>query len=104
MSQNWSLEFADQLKYVGLCPVYEFIFHPTRKWRFDCVPDIKIKLAVELEGGIWIGGRHNSPVGFLKDIEKYNEAAILGWRIIRVTGEHVKSGQGLKWVLEALKG
>ena len=102
MMPKWSLDFYDQLRYSGLKPVYEFRFHPVRKWRFDAA-FVEQKLAVELEGGIWVGGRHNHPIGFLKDIEKYNAAAILGWRIIRITGQHVKNGEGLKWVMEALK-
>tara|TARA_R110002153_G_scaffold239886_1_gene394447 strand:+ start:5843 stop:6205 length:363 start_codon:yes stop_codon:yes gene_type:complete len=63
-------------------PVTEHKFHPIRRWRFDYAwPDHKI--ALEVEGGVWTGGRHTSSVGFIKDMEKYNAAACLGWRIIR---------------------
>ena len=80
----------------------EFQFHPTRKWRFDfAFPDAK--LAVEIEGGVWSGGRHTRGAGFEKDCEKYANAAILGWRIIRVSPGQVKSGQCLEWILNALK-
>ena len=41
-------------------------------------------VALEVEGGIWIGGGHNRGKGFAKDIEKYNEAVIFGWRVLRV--------------------
>lgn len=64
--------------------VPEFKFHPTRKWRFDFA-DVDNKIAVELEGGIWINGRHNRGKGYESDIEKYNEALILGWRVLRYT-------------------
>ena len=65
-------------------PVAEYRFHPERKWRFDYAwPDAKV--ALEVEGGVWTGGRHTSPAGFLKDIEKYNAAARLGWRVLRCT-------------------
>ena len=104
MMGKWSMEFDELLRYSGLHPVYEYRFHPVRKWRFDfSFPDKK--LAVEFEGGIWgaSAGRHNRGSGFLKDCEKYNEAAILGWRIIRITDLHVRNGQGLKWVLQALE-
>ena len=103
-SRNWSLEFSDQLKYAGLHPVYEYRFHKTRKWRFDWCFPWKM-LAIEFEGGIWgaTAGRHNRGAGFLKDCEKYNEAAILGWRIIRITDLHVRNGEGLRWVMEGLK-
>lgn len=64
----------------------EYLFHPTRKWRFDyAIPTHKI--AVEIEGGIWKRGRHISPMGFLKDMEKYNTATSMGWRVLRTTPE-----------------
>lgn len=69
---------------LGIPPYREFRFHPTRRWRFDfAYPDIK--LAIEIEGGTWIGGRHIHPIGFEKDCEKYNAATILGWRVLRCT-------------------
>ena len=65
-------------------PVSEHKFHPARKWRFDFAwPEVR--LALEVEGGVWTGGRHTRGAGFLKDIEKYNVAACLGWRVLRCT-------------------
>lgn len=62
--------------------VKEYRFHPTRKWRFDyAIPEHKI--ALEIEGGVWTGGRHTSPKGFLNDVEKYNMATLMGWRVFR---------------------
>jgi very-short-patch-repair endonuclease len=79
-------------------PTTEFIFHPERKWRFDyCWEDRKI--ALELEGGAFIRGRHTRPKGFTEDIVKYNEAQKCGWMVFRVTSEQVKSG----YCLELLK-
>lgn len=63
-------------------PLTEHRFHPTRKWRFDYAWEDH-RVALEVEGGVWVGGRHTSGAGFVKDMEKYNEAACLGWRIIR---------------------
>jgi hypothetical protein len=31
-------------------------------------------------------------------MEKYNEASLAGWRIVRVTPKDVKTGAALKWV------
>lgn len=63
-------------------PVPEFSFHPVRKWRFDYAwPEQKI--ALEVEGGAFIGGRHTSGQGFVADMEKYNAAGMLGWRIFK---------------------
>ena len=66
-------------------PELEYGFHATRKWRFDMAWDYHVfRLALEIEGGVWTGGRHTSGAGFVKDMEKYNEAAAIGWRVIRV--------------------
>jgi len=65
-------------------PVAEYRFHPTRKWRIDWAWP-KYKLAVEIEGGIWVKGRHNRGKGFLGDIEKYNELTRMGWKLFRFT-------------------
>lgn len=70
----------------------EFRFAPLRKWRFDfCWPSESI--ALEVEGGVWVNGGHNRGSGFMKNIEKYNEAAILGWRLLRVTPQMMENGE-----------
>jgi very-short-patch-repair endonuclease len=64
--------------------VREFRFHAVRRWRFDfAIPGLL--LAVEFEGGAWTGGRHTRGSGFVKDCEKYNAAAVLGWGVLRFT-------------------
>jgi hypothetical protein len=83
-------------------PITEFKFHPTRLWRFDYAwPDRK--LALEVDGGIWTGGRHVSAQGFHKDMEKKNAAAILGWRILYITPKSVGTILMTSLVQEALK-
>ena len=63
-------------------PKPEYRFH-TRLWKFDfCWPD-NIMIAVEMEGGVYSGGRHTRGSGYKKDIEKYNEATRLGYRVYR---------------------
>ena len=62
----------------------EYQFHPKRKWRFDyAIPNYRV--AIEVEGGVWTQGRHIRPNGFLNDMEKYNAATVMGWRILRTT-------------------
>jgi very-short-patch-repair endonuclease len=62
--------------------VTEHRFHPVRRWRFDiAIPELKI--AIEIEGGAWVNGRHTRASGFIKDMEKYNSAVLLGWRLFR---------------------
>lgn len=80
----------------------EWKFHPTRKWRFDfIIAPIQRHLAIEIEGGIW-GGRHTRPQGFIDDCEKYNEAALLDWRVLRFTTDMVKDGTAIQFVQRAL--
>lgn len=95
-------ELATQLHLAGVpTPKTEWRFHPKRRWRFDFAwPDDA--LAVEVEGGTWTGGRHVRGSGFEADCEKYAEATLRGWRVLRVTAGHVKGGLALRWVLRAL--
>ena len=83
-------------------PEREYRFYALRRWRADfCWP--KQKIIVEVEGGIWTSGRHSrGGKSFLADMEKYNTAVILGYKLIRVAGDHVKSGQAINWILECL--
>ena len=86
-------------------PVLEYRFHPTRKWRFDAAwPLSGHMVALEIDGGAWVNGRHNRPQGFIADCEKLNEATILGWRVIRVTTQQVENGKALALVQRALGG
>ena len=92
-----------QLEQRGLADGWalEVKFHPTRKFRFD-LAHVGHRLAVEVDGGIWRGGRHSGGAGQEKDMEKASEAAILGYRIVRVTPRQVASGAALALVERAL--
>lgn len=74
-------------------PEKEFMFHDKRKWRIDFawyrVNNILIKVAVEIEGGIWTKGRHIQPRGFIKDMEKYNEISLNEWILLRFTPKKI---------------
>lgn len=82
-----------QLQLAGLPkPEREFLFHRKRKWRFDLAwPELLI--AVEVEGGIWVGGRHVRGEGYEADCEKYNEAQLAGWMVLRFTPGMIKKGK-----------
>lgn len=68
----------------------EYRFHPPRLWRLDfCWPDQKV--AVEIEGSVWTNGRHTRGSGFTKDLEKYNQLTLDGFRLLRFTSDSLKN-------------
>jgi very-short-patch-repair endonuclease len=78
-------------------PVRQYQFHPERKWRVDFAwPERGV--LVECEGGIWGRGgmAHSHPLGILRDIEKYNAAALAGFRVFRVTEMMLKNGEAAR--------
>lgn len=91
--------FALHCRVEKLDPEPEYRFHPERKWRFDFAFPAQM-IAIEIEGR----GRHQSFGGFVKDAEKYNAAAKLGWRVLRYTPQMVMRGDAINDVMEILKG
>lgn len=68
-----------------------------KDWRFDLAwPDLK--LAVEVEGGTWNGGRHTRGKGFEDDCIKYNAAMLLGWNVARFTSSMIRTGKALETI------
>lgn len=83
-------------------PTPEYRFDPVRRWRLDLAwPDQK--LYVEVDGGTWVGGRHNRGQGYENDCIKLNSAAVAGWRGLRVTSAMVRDGRALAALEQALK-
>lgn len=104
--KGFSLPFDKQCDLAGLPkPVAELAFAKGlgRRWRFDWAW-VDQGVAVEVEGGAFIAGRHTRGAGFLKDMEKYNTAAILGWRILRVTPKQIENGEALNLVDRIIRG
>jgi hypothetical protein len=59
-------------------------FDDNRKWRFDwSIPAFKI--AIEYEGLAFHRTHHTSSDGYTKNADKYNQAAVLGWTVLRFT-------------------
>jgi hypothetical protein len=61
----------------------EYRFHPSRRWRADYCHEGS-RVLIELEGGVWGNGRHTRGAGYIGDIEKYNAATMLGYRVLRI--------------------
>lgn len=59
-----------------------------RKWEIDRAWPAH-KVAVEIEGGTWVNGRHSRGAGYREDVEKYNAMTLAGWRILRYTTDHL---------------
>ena len=93
--------FIDIVSRGCVIPKRELRFHPGRRWAFDFAwPDFMV--AVEIEGGIYSGGRHVRPTGFENDCEKYNAATSEGWRVYRYTGPMVSSGLAARETMKVL--
>lgn len=72
-----------------------------KDWRWDFAWPAAL-VALEMDGGGFVGGRHGRGVGIEKDCEKYSTAAVFGWRLVRCTPRQVKSGQAAEWITNAL--
>lgn len=70
----------------------EFRFHSTRKWRAD----FRIgKVLVEVDGGLFINGRHSRGKGREADFCKLNEAVLLGYSVLQFSTGQVKRGEAI---------
>lgn len=72
-----------------------------RKWAFDFAWPARL-VALEIEGGVWIGKGHGRGVGIHKDMLKYNCATLLGWKVIRVQPKEVFSESTVEMIRAAL--
>ncbi len=90
--EDLSVIFKTELHRLGTLSkigyVQEHKFHPVRRWRFDFAW-IDEMVAVECDGGQWRagGGRHNTDA----DREKINTAVALGWRVLRFSGNQIRT-------------
>lgn len=59
----------------------EHYFDNERLWRAD----YRIgRWLIELDGGVFTGGRHTRALGYIEDCMKLNRAAMLGYQVIRI--------------------
>lgn len=64
-------------------PVFELRFAPPRKWRFDVAwPSLSRPVALEIQGGLFVHGRHSRGAALEQEHEKLNAAAALGYRVL----------------------
>ena len=75
-------------KSIRIEPIKEYKFHNKRKWRIDYAwPEQK--LAIEVEGGIWINGGHNRGKIYKDNVEKYNELVLHGYDLLRFVPDNL---------------
>lgn len=81
----------------------EWPFDPIRRWRFDFAwPQATPPVAVEIEGGIFIrGSGHVGAMHYSKNCEKYNQAALDGWVLLRFTNKMLEENSG--YVIDIIK-
>lgn len=102
MSQSgYEVRLQFEMKALGLpTPEVQYRFAAPRRWRLDFAW-LDRGLALEVDGGTWIQGRHVRGKGYEQDVEKLNEAALRGFRTLRVTTGMVKDGRAIEVVRRA---
>ena len=79
---------------------------PTREYKFDryrfdfAWPPLKI--AVEIDGGIFIGGDHVRGAGYERDCRKNNLAQLEGWVVLRATSNTVGSDEFIRFLIKMI--
>jgi hypothetical protein len=82
-------------------PVPEYRFAVPRRWRFDWAwPGSRV--ALEVQGGLFTGGRHSRGPALRKEHEKLNRAAALGWRVCFVVPAQVDNGEAVLIIEQVL--
>lgn len=80
--------------------VYEYKFDSLRGFKFDYA-NLRLKIAIEMEGGIYTGTGHAKTGRYLSDMEKYNMASIKGWIVLRYGyGQEKKIADDVKRAIE----
>lgn len=95
--------FLDACKSAGLpAPRTEYVFHPTRQWRWDFAwPSHRV--ALEVDGGVWVKGAHGRGSGIIRDHEKRNAATALGWRYLVVVPKELASAATVALIKQTLR-
>lgn len=72
-----------------------------RQFKFDRAwPEQRV--AVEIQGGLWVNGAHSRGSGVERDCLKLSMAAALGWRVLPISKQMIKSGEAVNLIAQAL--
>lgn len=83
-------------------PEFELRFDATRRFRFDAAWPAH-RVALEVNGGVWVRGRHTRGGGYSRDMTKLNLAQAQGWQVYQVTPRELQKGQALQWIAPAIQ-
>lgn len=73
----------------GFVFIPELRFDKLRRFRFDFAIPCQ-NIAIEYDGLMSAKSRHTTVTGFTKDCEKFNLAALQGWRVLKYTALNYK--------------
>jgi hypothetical protein len=87
---KWELAFAELWDeyYPNIDLYFNYTFIPPRRFRFDFA-SIDSKVAIEINGGNWIRGRHTRASNLSNEYEKLNLATLNGWRVFVLSPEMI---------------
>ena len=103
---------AAQLERAGISVTRQFKFCDDRRFRADFAIFVSrpyalgtrfTKLLVEVDGGLFVAGRHSRGASREAEMERDALAMLAGWRVLRVSPRHVTNGKALAWIQEMVK-
>ena len=72
----------------GLPLQTEYVACPPRRFRWDYAhPESRI--LIEIQGGTWGTGKHNTGTGLARDYSKMNTAVSQGWQQFNLSGDMI---------------
>lgn len=102
--------FEKHLTEAGFYFIREYKFDQTRKWKADYfissdtdfmkMPRVVADTLIEIEGGLWMQGRHSRGKGYQGDLDKYNAATAKGFKVYRFSTQDVMTGKAKAFVVE----
>lgn len=63
---------------------------------------VEFKLMVEIDGGVWSGDGHGHAVGITRDMLKQNDAALMGYHVVRFDTGWIKSKRAINFLQRVL--
>lgn len=93
--EHWELLYPD----IDLYHNHKFL--KNRKFKFDFA-HLPQKIAIEINGGNWIGGRHSNALALNSEYEKLNLAVVNGWRVFVLSPEMI-TDEWLEAIAQAIQ-